>query len=256
MQVEVGSKQFWLFHAKGETDDHTWVYLPHEKILCTGDLFIWAVPNVGNPQKVQRYCLEWCQALQQMAAWSPAVLLPGHGVPIMGEGRVRTALLDTAAYLESLYQQTVALMNSGATINDIIHNVQPPAHLTDKPYLQPVYDEPEFIVRNIYRHLGGWYSGWPSELKPAPWADQAHEIVFLAGGVDKLLARAQYWVDQGNFRLACHLVDWAAQAAPENRDVHALRAAIYQQRTAAEASTIAKGIFGAAARESQSQADA
>ena len=32
-------------------------------VLCTGDLFIWAVPNGGNPQKVQRY-------LQTMGAGS------------------------------------------------------------------------------------------------------------------------------------------------------------------------------------------
>jgi alkyl sulfatase BDS1-like metallo-beta-lactamase superfamily hydrolase len=253
--IQVGGKEFLLYHAKGETDDHTWVYLPQEGILCTGDLFIWAVPNAGNPQKVQRYCTEWCQALHAMAALSPAVLLPGHGVPILGKERVRAALLDTAEYLESLYVQTVDLLNHGSTIDDIIHQVRPPAHLTDKPYLQPVYDEPEFIVRNIYRCLGGWYSGLPSELKPAPWHEQASEIVLLAGGIDKLLARAEHCLAQGDLRMACHLVDWAAQAAPDSRVVHSVRTMVYQRRTESETSTMSKGIFGAAARESRDLAE-
>ena len=42
-------------HCKGETDDHTWVWCPQRRVVCPGDLFIWAVPNDGNPQKVQRY---------------------------------------------------------------------------------------------------------------------------------------------------------------------------------------------------------
>src|SRR5947208_3667236 len=56
-----GGVRFELHHAKGETDDHTWTWIPSEKVLCCGDLFIWASPNAGNPQKVQRYPREWAE---------------------------------------------------------------------------------------------------------------------------------------------------------------------------------------------------
>ena len=46
-----GNLTFNLYHGRGETDDHTWVHIPEEKIIAPGDLFIWAVPNGGNPQK-------------------------------------------------------------------------------------------------------------------------------------------------------------------------------------------------------------
>ena len=254
LSLQIGEEEFQLFHAKGETDDHTWVFIPGERVLCTGDLFIWAVPNAGNPQKVQRYCSEWCRALRKMAALKPRVLLPGHGVPIEGEERVESALLDTAEYLESLYRSTVDLMNAGATIHDLIEQVRPPAHLLDKPYLQPVYDEPEFIIRNIHRCLGGWYSGVPSELKPAPLREQAGEIAELAGGIEKLVARGTELMERDELRLACHLLDWAAQAEPDNKEVHRLRARIYRIRAEAETSTMAKGIFNAAAVDSEKKA--
>ena len=48
---------------KRQTDDHTWLYLPQHRAVCTGDLFIWASPNCGNPQKVQRYPLDQARAL-------------------------------------------------------------------------------------------------------------------------------------------------------------------------------------------------
>src|SRR5262249_53550510 len=55
----VGGRAFELHHARGETDDHTWTWVPDTRTLCCGDLFIWCSPNAGNPQKVQRYPREW-----------------------------------------------------------------------------------------------------------------------------------------------------------------------------------------------------
>ena len=159
--VTVGGERFELYHDRGETDDHTWVWVPGRKVLCPGDLFIWAVPNAGNPQKVQRYPLDWARALRKMAALEAEVLSPGHGVIIVGRERVRQALTDTADFLESLHDQTVALMNQGATLDTILHTVHPPAHLEGRPYLQPVYDEPEFISEEHLapvRRLVRWHA--------------------------------------------------------------------------------------------------
>jgi len=248
--LAVGGIDFELRHAKGETDDHTWVWLPQTKTLCTGDLFIWAAPNAGNPQKVQRYVVEWAAALREMAALSPELLLPGHGLPIAGATRVREALLDTAAYLESLVQQTLERLNAGETIYEIVQGVRAPAELAAKPYLLPVYDEPEFIVRNLVRCFGGWYSGVPSELKPAPRQALASEVVSLAGGIGKVLERAQALLEAGEARLAAHFADWAADAEPGESEVHALRATVYRKLLETSTSTMSKGIYCAVARES------
>ena len=95
--VTVGGRRFELHHALGETDDHTWVWVPDAGVVCTGDLFIWASPNCGNPQKAQRYPREWAAALRKIAALEPEVLLPGHGVPIWGKPAVQRALAETRA---------------------------------------------------------------------------------------------------------------------------------------------------------------
>ena len=148
------------------------------------------------PQKVQRYPLEWAEALHQMLALydtpggGPEVLLPGHGYPVVGKERVIQALSDTAALLESLVNQTLALMNSGARLDEVIHTVDPPAHLMERPYLRPVYDEPEFIVRTVWRQYGGWWDGNPATLKPAPERSLAVELADLAGGAGVLADRA------------------------------------------------------------------
>ena len=248
--TSVGSVDLQLRHDRGETDDSTWVWIPEEKVLCTGDLFIWASPNCGNPQKVQRFCDEWAVALRAMAALEPEYLLPGHGLPIAGAARVRTVLEDTARYLESLFDQTIEMMNAGARLTDILATVRPPTDLEDRPWLQPVYDEPEFIVRNIWRLYGGWYDGNPANLKPAPDAAVASEIAALAGGADRLVERALELAEGDEFRLAGHLIETASLAAPDSVEVRRARAAIFGRRAEVERWTMAKGVFSWAAKES------
>jgi alkyl sulfatase BDS1-like metallo-beta-lactamase superfamily hydrolase len=248
---DAGGERFELHHARGETDDHTWTWVPGRKLICCGDMMIWGTPNCGNPQKVQRYPADWARALREMAALGAETLLPGHGFPVIGADRIGRTLTETAEFLEHLHDRTVAMMNAGSTLDEIIHAVEPPAHLADKPYLRPIYDDPEFIVRNVWRLYGGWHDGNPSRLKPAPDAALARELAALAGGAPRLAARARELAAAGDLRLAAHLTEAAALAAPDDRDVQSARAEVYEARVAAEPSLMAKGIFGWAARESR-----
>jgi alkyl sulfatase BDS1-like metallo-beta-lactamase superfamily hydrolase len=248
LTLVVGGEAFELRHAKGETDDATWTWVPARGVLCTGDLFIWASPNAGNPQKVQRYPIEWARAAREMAGLGAEVLLPGHGVPVFGADRVREALSDVADLLEHLHDRTVEMMNEGASLDEILHRVRAPEHLVAKPYLRPTYDDPEFVVRNVWRLYGGWWDGDPASLKPAPRGGLARELAELAGGANVLAERARKLVERGDLRLAGHLAELAALASP---DEHATRAKVNEARAANETSVMARGIFGAAARESR-----
>lgn len=254
METSVGGLEVQLHHDRGETDDHTWVWVPERKALCTGDLFIWVSPNCGNPQKVQRYPMEWAAALRRMAALEPELLLPGHGLPIGGREVVVRVLTTTAEYLESLVEQSLALMNAGARLDTLLHEVSPPAELAELPWLQPHYDEPEFIVRNLWRLYGGWYDGNPSHLHPAPEAALAAEVAGLAGGPGALADRALALVETGDLRLAGHLVEMAALAAPQDPGVHRARAEVNRARLAAATSTMAKGVYAWAQHESEQAA--
>ncbi|MGD9890756.1 MAG: alkyl sulfatase dimerization domain-containing protein [Dehalococcoidia bacterium] len=246
-----GDLTFELHAARGETEDATWTWIPERKILAPGDLFIWATPNAGNPQKVQRYAGEWATALREMAALSPELLVPGHGLPIFGGDRVQEALLDTATLLESLESQTLALMNRGATLDRVIHAVTPPAGLLEKPFLRPVYDDPQFIVRNIWRLYGGWWDGEPDNLLPAPRLEQAREWVTLAGGLQPVLDRAAALLAEGNLRLACHVVEFAVIAEPVSSEAHDLRRQIYAARAQLQPSTMGRNILNHAALASE-----
>src|SRR5262245_6395026 len=209
LALDVGGLQFDLRHAKGETDDHTWAWVERYKAICAGDFFIWNFPNAGNPQKVQRYPVEWAAAMRAMAGAGAELFLPAHGLPIAGRERIKRVLLEVAQTLEKLVDDTLAMMNDGAPLNDIIHAVKVAPEMLERPYLRPLYDEPEFIVRNVWRMYGGWYDGNPANLKPAREKALAEELTHLAGGAEKLARRAQQLAADGDLRLACHLIEIA-----------------------------------------------
>jgi alkyl sulfatase BDS1-like metallo-beta-lactamase superfamily hydrolase len=249
MNIEVGGMAIELKHAKGETDDHTWAWIPKHKAICAGDFFIWCFPNAGNPQKVQRYPVEWAVAMRDMANQGAELFLPAHGLPIEGKTRIQGVLNNVAESLEFLVKETVDRMNQGARLDEIIHEVKIDPAVLETPYLQPIYDEPEFVVRNIWRMYGGWYDGNPAHLKPAPESALALELATLAGGALNLAERG-HALKETDPRLACHLAELAVQADPDNHALHEIRAGIYQHRRGLQTSLMAKGIFGAAANES------
>lgn len=248
LEIGFGDEKIELHHAKGETDDHTWIWVPARRVLACGDFFIWATPNAGNPQKVQRYPKEWAAALREMSSLGAELLLPGHGPPIAGQTRIAKTLDDAAGFLESIYEQTLSLMNNGASLDEVIHSVKAP-DTSDKPYLQAIYDEPEFIVHNIWRLYGGWFDGDPSSLKPAPSRMLADEVANLAGGADRVAARAVELLEQQELRLAGHLAELAFRAAPEDTYIRKVYRRVFETRAEAERSTMAKGIFSWAARK-------
>jgi alkyl sulfatase BDS1-like metallo-beta-lactamase superfamily hydrolase len=186
--------------------------------------------------------------MQQLDA---EVLLPGHGLPILGSEQIHRVLDDTATLLESILAQCLELMNVGARLDQLVHEVQAPAELLERPWLHPIYDEPEFIVHNVWRLYGGWYDGNPARLKPAPEAALARELANLAGGTAVLAERAEELAAGGELRLAGHLAELATLADPQDATAHGVRAEVNRARVAAERSLMAKGIFAWAQHESE-----
>ena len=241
LDLDVGGVRAELHHARGETDDHLYVWLPDRGVLFCGDFFTWSLPNAGNPQKAQRYPVDWAAALRAMSALRAELAVPGHGPPLFGPAVVARVLGETADALESLIEQVVERMNAGADLDEVLHVVHLPEALAARAYLRSAYDDESFVVRAIWRTFGGWWDGDPASLKPAPAADLAREIAALAGGASELAARARALLGAGDLALATHLARLAEQAGDPSA-----AAEVYAARAAAEPSLMARGVFGAA----------
>ena len=255
LTLNLGGERFELFHAKGETDDATWVWAADRKIVCGGDLLAGILPNCGNPQKVQRYPEEWADALEAIASVGADLLLPGHGKVVQGAEVIRERCLNTAAALRAIVEQTLAGLNAGKIHEEILATIEIPPELAKNWYIDPLYDRPEFIARNVIRKYGGWWNGYSAELMAAPMPQRAAEIVKLAGGVEQLAARARELKDSDP-ALACHLAEWAALGAPESREAHECAIEVFEARAEDEIALMARGIFNHAVRRSEEALEA
>ncbi len=250
MSFSLGELAFELRHARGETDDHLWMWIPELRTACVSDFWVWSCPNVGNPFKVQRYALEWAQALEDIAALAPELMLPGHGAAITGSDEVEEACLTVARALRYLDAQVVEALNAGRWQEEILHSFEWPDEFAASPYLAPIYGHPYFVVQALLRQYHGWYDGNPSHLFPSSSGEIAGEVLGLAGGEEAMLRRARKLAEEGRVQLALHLADFVLAAGSGGREeALEMKAQLLERLAAEERSLIARNIFLAGARQ-------
>lgn len=166
-----------------------------------------------------------------MAEMGAELVLPGHGPPIVGAANIKRAFLETAAFLDAIINPCLEMIDAGYTLNELQTMIQrPPINLKRQVFLQQNYDDWRFIIVNIWRlYAGGWDQN-PAHLLPAKETDVAREVALIAGGAERLAARAKIALDAGNLELATTLAQWAGEAAPSDKGVHDIRAQVYSAR--------------------------
>ena len=255
MQFKLGGLTCELYSYYGETDDSLWVWIPERKTALVGDLLIGGVPNIGNPFKVQRWAFEWAQALDTVAGKNPEFVVSAGQV--LSKDLAKDVLLDTARYLRLIEDEVVRLLNEGCWIEDIIDKIKVPEDLAQKPWLQPTYGHPTFIIHGVHRRYAGWYNGNPSELFPARSVEIAAEVVKLAGG-DKILQEAQCLKADGNIQLSLNVIDFVVKGTQDKsmrKEALVLKSELLKARADEEPSYIARNIFRAGAALTKQEAD-
>lgn len=240
-------------HGLGETDDHTWVWVPERRVIVGGDFIVSSLPNAGTPFRVQRYVIEWAEALEEMAGLEPAAVVSGHGGIFRDEGAMEM-LKITAGTLRFLEDEVVRRLNEGQWYEEILHAVELPEELAENPLLQPLYGCTAFAVHAILRRYTGWYDGNPSHLFSSRSADVAAEVLALSGGAGAVLARANELAAKGerdSIQRALHLLDFVIEGAgpesKEGKEARDVKADYLEARAKHEPSFIARNILSSAA---------
>lgn len=105
-----GNRVIDILHlGSGHTAADLVVHLPNEGIVITGDLVVWPIPLVGNPQS---HIGEWASTLEKLCELHPQVIVPGHGPVLRDDGYVK----QLAKLFASVKQQTEAAVARGETL--------------------------------------------------------------------------------------------------------------------------------------------
>jgi alkyl sulfatase BDS1-like metallo-beta-lactamase superfamily hydrolase len=229
--LTIGGEDFVLTHARGETEDQIWVAVPGRGIVASADYFQGFLPNAGNGKRRQRYPEEWAQALRDMAALKPRLLLPAHGPAMTRPEEIQDRLPAQAQMLDSISSQVVAGLNSGARRDQVIEKVALPPQLAKRSDARELYVSAKDIGRMVVSEYSGWWDDIPSHWRPAPLDHEARELVQLAGGARQVIQRAVALADS-NPELASHLADWAWYADSDDPEVAQGALNVYARRVA------------------------
>ncbi|MFN8600129.1 MAG: alkyl sulfatase dimerization domain-containing protein [Candidatus Binatia bacterium] len=248
--IDLAGEPVELIHARAETDDATWVWLPQREVALVGDLSVQSLPNTGNPNKPQRYTLGWAETLEAIAAKKPRAVVPGHGDPLQGDHALEM-LTETARAMRFLHDAVVERLNAGMWPDEVVDaGIALPDDLARKRYLQPIYGCVPFVVRDVLRFYAGWWGGNPAEIIPARRADVARDVVSTAGR-DALFAKAEDLRASGELRRALHLAMLLVQADDGDAGARDLVARICDGIVEVEPSFIARNFYLVAAAQAR-----
>jgi glyoxylase-like metal-dependent hydrolase (beta-lactamase superfamily II) len=116
-----------LFLGRGHTGGDAVVYLPKERIVCTGDLMESKPASLSSG-----FFDEWITTLDALKKLDFDAALPGHGTPFHGTALI-TAFQD---YLTDVIAQVKKFREQGLTAEQTAQKVDLTSHRKDFPQIQ------------------------------------------------------------------------------------------------------------------------
>jgi glyoxylase-like metal-dependent hydrolase (beta-lactamase superfamily II) len=127
MVLHKGSREIQLlFLGRGHTGGDTVVFLPRERIVCTGDLMESRLAYMGDA-----FFDEWVTTLGALKNLDFALVLPGHGVPFSDKGLI-TAF---QSYLSDITTKVASLRAQGLNPDQAASRVDLTSHSKDFPQI-------------------------------------------------------------------------------------------------------------------------
>jgi len=115
-----------LFLGRGHTGGDTVVFLPRERIVCTGDLMESRLAYMGDA-----FFDEWVTTLGALKNLDFGLVLPGHGAPFGDKGLI-TAF---QGYLSDITKKVADLRAQGLTADQAATRVDLTSHAKDFPQI-------------------------------------------------------------------------------------------------------------------------
>ncbi|HLK52022.1 MAG TPA: MBL fold metallo-hydrolase, partial [Candidatus Angelobacter sp.] len=165
MVIVLGGREIQLLHAIAITTGDTYVYLPKEKVLITGDILLSPYPfAIGGT-----YPAEWLANLQKFAAWEPAVIIPGHGDAETNSDFLRGNIALFQDVIQQVKENKSQGMNQKQTVEAV---AKQNAELAAKIGIKDAETADAFkayfldvFVKRAYRELDGPLSDLPDGMK-------------------------------------------------------------------------------------------
>jgi alkyl sulfatase BDS1-like metallo-beta-lactamase superfamily hydrolase len=216
-EFSLGGRRFEIIWTPGgETRSAVIVWVPDEKIAIVGNLFGPVFGNHPNLNTLRgdkpRWALQFIESIKKLRGLKPELVLTGHEA-ISGGAKIAEETTRIIDAVQFVHDSTVAGMNEGKDLRTLMREIRTPPELS----LTEEYGKVAWNVRAIWHEYTGWFdpARGTTELYGVPPASIAPALAELAGGAERLVARAQAFVDADKPLEALHMLDIALAAAPD-----------------------------------------
>ncbi|EMP56270.1 metallo-beta-lactamase superfamily protein [Marinobacter santoriniensis NKSG1] len=217
-------------------------YLPEKRAFCGAELVSHNLHNLytlrGAKVRDARVWSAYIEDARTRFAQAD-VYFGSHHWPVWGRENIQDFLVKQRDTYAFIHDQTVRMMNRGATPREIAEKLQLPPTLNEEFHNQGYYGTVAHNARAVYQYYMGWFTGNPAQLNPLPETDSAKRYVEMMGGAGKVLERARQDFDAaadmgGNegrttYRWLAELLNQVIFAEPDNEDAKRLLANVYDQ---------------------------
>ncbi len=213
-EFELGGTQFEILHTPGETYDALAVWIPKYKAAFVGDNVYDSFPNIytlrGTPP---RWALDYVESINKVLALEPELVLPSHGMPIVGHDTIVKRLTTYRDAIQYVHDATVAGMNAGKDVYTLMREVKLPPELD----IGETYGKVSWSVRGIYEGYVGWFDRNPATMYSVSPQVADADLVDLAGGPDAVAKKAREITEQGDAVRGLRLADAALAREANHR---------------------------------------
>lgn len=221
---ELGGTKFEVLHTPGETPDALTVWVPKYKAAFVGDNVYDSFPNIYTLRGTQpRWALDYVASINKVLALEPEIVLPSHGLPIVGKEKIVKRLTQYRDAIQYVHDAVVKGMNDGKDVFTLMRAIKLPVELD----IGETYGKVSWSVRGIYEGYIGWFDRNPATMySDSPNAADA-DLVELAGGPGKVAEKAQEVIKSGDAVRGLRLAEAALARDPQHRpSLEAKRAAL------------------------------
>jgi alkyl sulfatase BDS1-like metallo-beta-lactamase superfamily hydrolase len=222
-RFEQGGVRFEVLPTPGaEGADNLVLWLPDQKILFSGDFFGPLFPQFPNiftmrGEKVRKP-VEYIASLERIIELGPETIVPSHKDPVHGSDEIMAGLIRMRDAVRYVHDQTVAGMNSGKTVQELMDEITLPPNLE----LNQAHGRVSWAVKSIWEYYATWFHfDYTTELYTVPRSAVHSELAALAGS-EALVKSARTHTAEGRPLHALHLLEIAIGA--DAGDADALRA--------------------------------
>jgi alkyl sulfatase BDS1-like metallo-beta-lactamase superfamily hydrolase len=208
-------------------------YFPAQRALCMAENATHNLHNlltlrgalVRDPRVWSRYLDE---AIEMFGAGTD-VAFASHHWPTWGSANAIQYLSEQRDLYAYLHDQTLRMVNNGATGMEIAEEIQLPPHLESAWHAHGYYGSVSHNVKAIYQRYMGWFDGNPTSLWEHPPQAAATRYVDVIGGQQAVLDKARSYADAGDLRFAAELLKHAVFANPDDSAAREALAGVYER---------------------------